>query len=228
MTFEDKSLIYSNHITFIDKIIIKKRKEIIKIINDLSKDKNLFDVLDVGTTEDTNHESSNIIIKNLRYFKVFKSISIQKINSNFFKEKLTKSITQDFSCSEIEKFKSDVVIANATIEHVGNIINQVKMCKNISLLANKYFIIITPNRYHPLEFHSKLPLIHWLPKKIFRKILLLLGMSYFAYEKNLNLLDKTDLHKILANFSKKINYKIYNIKFLGFVSNFFVIGELKK
>ena len=38
MTFEDKSLIYSNHITFIDKIIINKRKEIIEIINHLSKD----------------------------------------------------------------------------------------------------------------------------------------------------------------------------------------------
>ena len=48
------------------------------------------------------------------------------------------------------------------------------------------------------------------------------------YKKNLNLLDKTDLHNILGNFSKKINYNINNIKFLSFVSNFFVIRELKK
>jgi len=95
-------------------------------------------------------------------------------------------------------------------------------------LSKKYIVITTPNRFFPIEVHTKLPLIHWLPKNIFRKILLLLGMSYFADEKNLNLLDKNDLHIILSNFSKKINYKIYNIKFLGFVSNFFVIGELKK
>jgi hypothetical protein len=53
-------------------------------------------------------------------------------------------------------------------------------------------------------------------------------MSYFAYEKNLNLLNKNTLNIILSNFSKKINYNIYNIKFFGFVSNFLVIGELKK
>ena len=224
MTFEDKSLIYSNHITFIDKIIIKKRKEIIEIINHLSKDKNFFDVLDVGTTEDTNHESSNIIIKNLKYFKVFKSISIQKINSNFFKEKLTKSITQDFSSSEIEKFKSDVVIANATIEHVGNIINQVKMCKNISLLANKYFIIITPNRYHPLEFHSKLPLIHWLPKKIHRYFLKMIGLKMLSKEENLNLLSRKNLINIMNEINIS-NYEIKYIKFLCFKSNLVLIGK---
>ena len=52
-------------------------------------------------------------------------------------------------------------------------------------------------------------------------------MSYFAYVNNLNLLCRNDLHIILSNFSKKIDYKIYNIKFLGFVSNFFVIAKLK-
>ena len=25
-----------------------------------------------------------------------------------------------------------------------------------------YFIIITPNRYHPIEFHTKIPLLHFL------------------------------------------------------------------
>jgi len=52
-------------------------------------------------------------------------------------------------------------------------------------------------------------------------------MNYFADQNNLNLLSKKELIKILDKFSGKINYKIYNIKFLGFVSNFFVIGKLK-
>ena len=52
-------------------------------------------------------------------------------------------------------------------------------------------------------------------------------MNYFADQNNLNLLSKKELIEILDKFSDKINYKIYNIRFLGFISNFFVIGELK-
>ena len=51
------------------------------------------------------------------------------------------------------------------------------MCENIIKLSKKYFIIITPNRLHPLEFHTKIPLIHWMPKKIHRKILKFLGFN---------------------------------------------------
>ena len=53
-------------------------------------------------------------------------------------------------------------------------------------------------------------------------------MDYFAREKNLNLLDISELKKILDTFSREISYKIYNIYFLGFVSNFLVICKVKK
>ncbi len=224
MTDEDKSLIYSNHKKLTDKLIIKKRYEIIRIIDSFLKDQNFFDILDIGTTENSSHKSSNAIIKNLKYFKEYKSISNQKITSSFFKEKLNKSITDDFNESEIDKFKSDVVVSNATIEHVGSLEKQIKMCRNISLLSKKYFIIITPNRYHPLEFHSKLPLLHWLPKKIHRLVLSLLGFHMLAKEANLNLLSKNDLVKIM----KKINITNYEIKYINFLfykSNLILIGQ---
>jgi hypothetical protein len=53
-------------------------------------------------------------------------------------------------------------------------------------------------------------------------------MDYFAYEKNLNLLSIIELKRILDNFSREISYKIYTIRFLGFVSNFLVICKVKK
>ena len=164
----------------------------------------------------------------LEAIPIHKSISDQIIKNKRFKICSNKSITSNFTKKEISQLKSDLVISSATIEHVGSFKNQIKKINNMIKLSKKYIVITTPNRFFPIEVHTKLPLIHWLPKNIFRKILLLLGMSYFADEKNLNLLDKNDLHIILSNFSKKINYKIYKIKFLGFVSNFFVIGELKK
>jgi len=224
MSSEDKSFIYSDHKSILDKIILKKRNEIVKLIDNFFSDKFLYDVLDIGTTEDTNHKSSNFIIKNLNSFKVYKSISNQKIISNFFKEILTKSITEDFSNMELERFKADLVISNATIEHVGNYKNQIKMCKNIINLSKKYFVIITPNRYHPLEFHTKLPFLHWLPRKLHRVILILLGYKVLSKEENLNLLSKNDLIKIM----NEINHKNFNFKYLNFLffrSNLILIGK---
>lgn len=225
MSDDLKNKIYSNfHHNFFDRIINKKRFEIINIVNDFIDGKNLYDVLDVGTTADNINLSSNIILKNLKGFKIFKSISDQKINTAKFSNCLNKSITEDLTQDDIKIYSSDLVISNATIEHVGNMDNQLKMLKNIIKLTKKYFIIITPNRFHPIEFHSKLPFIHWFPKKIHRSLLKILGVKYLSKEENLNLLSKRDFHE----FMKKINFEKYelrNIRFLLFNSNIILIGS---
>ena len=220
-------LIYSkNHNSFFDKIILKKRFQIIKIINDKIKDQAIHDALDIGTTADENNKSSNIIIKNLKNIKFFKCISDQEINSVFFKKKLKKSITSDFSKDEIKEFSSDLVVSNATIEHVGGLFQQKKMISNIIKLTKKTFIVSTPNRFHPFEFHTKIPLIHWRPKEFHRKILEILGISFYAKKKNLNLLSKNDLIEVLK--SHNITYEIKFINFLFFKSNLIVIGKKNK
>ena len=224
MSLNNKVNIYSNfHSSLIDKILYQKREEILKILDDFFKEKNFEDILDVGTTEDTESLASNFIVKNLKNFKFYKSISDQKINSDFFKKKLQKSITEKFSYDELNEYKSDVVISNATIEHVGSFENQVKMCENIINLTKKYFIIITPNRYHPIDFHSKLPFIHWLPKKIHRVFLSIFGLKYLSKEENLNLLSQRDFELIMSRLSQN-EFIIKNIKFMFFKSNLILIG----
>jgi hypothetical protein len=214
--------------SFFEKIIKNKRLEMFNILKKKINIYKLNDLLDVGTTNDSDLKSSNMFCNMLEVIPIHKSVSNQAINNKRFKICKKKSITSNFNKKEIHQLKSDLVISSATIEHVGSLKNQIKKVNNMIKLSKKYILLTTPNRFFPIEVHTKLPLIHWLPKNIFRKILLLLGMSYFAYEKNLNLLNKNTLHIILSNFSKKINYNIYNIKFFGFVSNFLVIGELKK
>ena len=225
MLKKNNQKIYSNiHFSFFEKISTKKRSEIAYIIKNFLKDKKIGDVLDIGTTEDEEYIGSNYIVKNIGNFKKFKSISNQTINSGFFNLKLKKSITENFNNEEIKNFKSDLVISNATIEHVGNLENQIKMCKNIIELTKKYFIINTPNRFHPFDFHTKLPFLHWFPKKIHRLILNSIGLKFFAKEKNLNLLSENDLNLIM----KKLNFSNFNIKkidFLFFKSNLILIGK---
>ena len=217
--------IYANLPFFLDQLVIKKRFEMIEVIKTFIDNKKISSVLDIGTTEDYAHQSSNFIISNIGSFDEFKSISDQKITSKFFSLKLCKSITETFLDKEVENFKSDLVISNATIEHVGNFNNQLMMCKNIVKLSKKYFIIITPNRFHPIDFHTKLPLLHWLPKKFHRFILSILGFDFLSQEKNLNLLSSSDLNSLLKEINN-IRYKIKHINFLHFKSNLILIGQI--
>ncbi len=220
------SKIYAiNHNSLIDNIVIKKREEMLKIIEDNITKNNIEDAIDIGSTEDKENESSNYIIKNLSYIPKIISISDQIINDKFFSKNIKKSITDEFSNKEILELKSDLVISNATIEHVGSFENQEKMISNIISLSKKVFVITTPNRFHPIEFHTKLLFLHWLPKKIYSKICEFIGLSFFAKEKNLNLLSKHELINLMKilNFT---NYKIFKIKLLGFVSNYILIGKI--
>ena len=218
------SKIYTtNHLKFFDRLVQNKRIEISNLINKEIENSTLKDALDVGTTEDKLNKSSNIIIKNLKNINIFKSISDQDIKSDFFTKKLKKSITLEFNKEEINEFSSDIVVSNATIEHVGNEENQLMMIKNIIKLSKKIFIIITPNRWYPIDFHTKIPFIHWLPKKIHRNFLNLIGLSFFSEEKNLNLLNEKDFNNFMKNFNFK--YKILNVKLFNIKSNLILIGK---
>ena len=220
--------IYSlSNFRLLDSIVLKKRVQMLNLIKEKIKTIKVQEVLDVGTTSDKFNKSSNFLINNFSYIKKRKSISDQKISSNFFSNTLQKSISDKLTNLEISKFSSDLVISNATIEHVGSKKNQYTMISNIILLTKKSFVIVTPNRYHPIEFHTLIPLIHWLPKKFHRFILKLLGLSFFSKEKNLNLLSEDDLLRLLDRFKNKIEYSIYNIKWLGVKSNLIVIGTKK-
>lgn len=90
----------------------------------------------------------------------------------------------------------DLVIASAMIEHVGSRDNQRAVVREL-LRVGKRVCLTTPNRYFPLEFHTVVPLLHWLPPPVFRAALRGLGRDYFAYEETLNLLSARDLRQLV-------------------------------
>ena len=209
---------------FTDNIVSKKRNEIVKIIRNFINFSNIISILDIGTTNDKSLKSSNFIIYQFKDIKIRRSVSDQYIEDNFFDLNYNKSIIESLSSDEISKLSSDIVISSATLEHVGNDYNKDLMIKNIALLTKKYFIITTPNRYYPIDFHTKLPVLHWLPKKIHRKILKLIGLNFFSHEQNLDLLSYNDLKNLIKGI-KNFNIEIKKIKFLGLTSNLIIFGK---
>ena len=211
---------------FIDNIIEDKRLEMFNIIKNKINNNPIKSFLDIGTTEEKKLKSSNFFVKKFEHVQIKKSITDQNIIKNGFSNILKKSITSNFSISQIDEFKSDLVISSATIEHVGNYQSQLKMIKNIIALSNKFFFITTPNRNFPFDFHTKIPFIHMLPKNLHRKILNLLFLKEYAKEENLNLLDIKDINKMIEHIDYKgFDIEIFNIKLLGIASNLIIMGK---
>ena len=225
----NKEIYLSFHNRVFDNIIKNKRIEIIQILQQELKRFIIKDCLDVGTTPDNENKSSNFIVKNLDKNFEYKSYSNCDIEDPFFLISRYGSITNNLSSDLINYLKSDVVLSSATIEHVGSYENQKKMIKNVALLTNKVFFITTPNKYYPIDFHSKLPFVNMLPNNIFRKILKFLNFEYLSKEENLNLLSKKDLKKILSEtrIDKDFDIKIKYIRLFFLKSNFIIIGTKK-
>jgi SAM-dependent methyltransferase len=59
----------------------------------------------------------------------------------------------------------DVVFSNAVIEHVGDRPQQRRFVEESLRVARRAFIT-TPNRWFPVEVHTMLPLVHWLPDAV--------------------------------------------------------------
>ena len=56
----------------------------------------------------------------------------------------------------------DIVFSNAVIEHVGGRDRQRQLVTEAIRVGRRVFIT-TPNRRFPVEVHTRLPLVHWLP-----------------------------------------------------------------
>ena len=56
----------------------------------------------------------------------------------------------------------DVVFSNAVIEHVGGRERQRRFVSEAIRVGRRVFLT-TPNRRFPVEVHTRLPFVHWLP-----------------------------------------------------------------
>jgi SAM-dependent methyltransferase len=57
----------------------------------------------------------------------------------------------------------DVAFSNAVIEHVGGRAEQRRFVAELCRVAPRVFLS-TPNRWFPVETHTLLPFLHWLPR----------------------------------------------------------------
>jgi hypothetical protein len=181
-------------------------------------------VLDVGATSDRTYSSSN-------YFEEFypykNRLTASGMDDARFLEGLYPGVTFIFADALALPFQDrsfDYVHASAVLEHVGRFDNQARMISECARVARKGICLTTPNRWFPVEVHTQLPLLHWLPKPWFRSVLSGLGQAELAEERNLNLMSAGDLHRATAGI-EGWSFTFDNSRLWGWTSNLVLFGR---
>jgi SAM-dependent methyltransferase len=86
----------------------------------------------------------------------------------------------------------DLVFSNAVIEHVGGRDRQRRLVSEAIRVGRRVFIT-TPNRRFPVEVHTRLPLVHWLPDAVSRRVYDITGREIGA---EVDLLTKRSLAQL--------------------------------
>jgi SAM-dependent methyltransferase len=114
----------------------------------------------------------------------------------------------------------DIAFSTAVIEHVGDRERQRQFLAEL-LRVSKRFFITTPNRWYPVELHTYVPFLHWLPQHHHQEALRRLGKGSWATTENLNLLDQRQL---LALFPAGVTPTVTGTRLFGMRSNLLAYG----
>lgn len=115
----------------------------------------------------------------------------------------------------------DVLFSSAVIEHVGSTASQRAFVAEALRVARAFFIT-TPNRWFPVELHTGLPLLHYLPARAYRPLYRALGFGAYATEQTLHLLDARSLS---ALFPAGARVRVLPVRLFGLPSNLVALGE---
>lgn len=117
----------------------------------------------------------------------------------------------------------DWAFCNEAIAHVGSIERQYGLVKELARVSRKGVFVTTSNRWHPIEFNTGLPFLHWLPAPWWRQVLKWIGKGAWASESVLNPLGSTDLYKLASLLPGKPAHDVGHKRVFGIKAHFFLM-----
>jgi SAM-dependent methyltransferase len=182
------------------------------------------DILDVGVTDDRLHDHSNYL--EVWYPHKSRLTAAGLENASFLEDLYpgVRFVQADALNLPFCDASYDYVHSSAVIEHVGSHRKQTQLLRELWRVARRGIFVTTPNRWFPIEFHTVLPLVHYLPPAAFRAVLRRLGRDFFADEANLNLMSHASLADAARSGGIK-NFRVDSVSLAGWPSNLLLIAK---
>jgi SAM-dependent methyltransferase len=177
-------------------------------------------VLDVGFSDLEFSPVDNYLEKHYPYPQMITAISIYEPKEFPARYPQVKAMRYDGNTFPFEDNSFDICWSNAVIEHVGGFEAQLRFTEEMTRVGKAVFFT-TPNRYFPIEPHTRTVLLHYLPKAVFDVYLGGVGKSW-ATGNYMHLLGLADLRALLRQARIK-NYKIIKNRLLGLVLDYVVV-----
>lgn len=192
----DKSSPYYQHsgkVPIASRISYQVRRQTFDLFMETMKPTSSSTVLDIGVTSDSNYQESNFFEKFYPYKSQIVCVGTERAahleidypGLRFIQVEPGEPLP--FSDKEF-----DFVFSNAVVEHVGNAEDQTRFVGEACRIAKRVFVT-TPNRWFPIEHHTGVPLFHYFPKRLYRKVLHSTPLRYWSFEQNLNILTLSEL-----------------------------------
>ncbi len=180
-------------------------------------------LIDVGATSDRSYEHSNYLEAWYPHKNRITAVGID--DASFLEAKYPGLAFRraDGRALPFADCSFDYAHSSAVIEHVGSRAEQVRLLRELWRVCRKGMFVTTPNRWFPVEFHSVLPLVHWLPAPVFRAVLRRVGLGPLAAEENLNLMSRRDLTEA-ARAAGIADARIAGARLAGWTSNLLLIA----
>lgn len=154
-------------------------------------------VLDVGITNDT-ARASNFLEAGYPYPGQITAVSADPRVDLFARAHPdVEVVLADGRALPFADRSFDVAFSNAVVEHVGTRADQARFVAELCRVADRVFCS-TPNPAFPIEVHSLLPFVHWLPDGPRRAAFRRTGRGYWAEPDHLRLVSARELRAMFA------------------------------
>lgn len=179
-------------------------------------------ILDVGVTSDTGQQESNYFERLYPYPGQVTAVGTE--DGSHLAEQYPGLRYQSVEPGNSLPFSTnqfDIVFSNAVLEHTGCRSSQAAFLKEVCRVGKRFFIT-TPNRWFPIEHHTGLPLLHFLPRVAYRAILARTSYRYWADEAHLNMLSGDALRRMLP---AGVKGQVETVRLFGLSSNLIAFGD---
>jgi len=179
-------------------------------------------VLDVGFSDKEYSSVDNFIEKHYPFPEHLTALGIDAPQEFGQRYPKVTAISYDGARFPFADDQFDVCWSNAVLEHVGSSEKQVIFLREIKRVSRRAFIT-TPNRRFPVEVHTRTPLLHYLPKKLFDRYLVLTHQGWASGD-YMHLLPESELRTRLSQAGIE-DYQLVKNRLLGFTMDFVVLAN---